>query len=108
MKMRYALLAVPALLSGCQTPASTAAAKSLAYTCDDGRIVQVAYPDTDTAVLTLDRRSHRLHTAISASGARYVGEQWQWWTKGMHQAWLAPLKPGETIASASGMSCAAP
>lgn len=109
MKMRHALLAVPALLlGGCQTPTPAATAKALAYACDDGRTVQAAYPDADTAVLTLDQHSHRLYIAISASGARYVGDQWQWWTKGMHQAWLAPLKPGETVASTSGVSCAAP
>jgi membrane-bound inhibitor of C-type lysozyme len=81
-------------------------AKTLTYTCDDGRNVQAVYPDTDTAVLTLDGQTYRLHTAISADGARYVGEHWQWWTKGMTQGWLAPLKPGESIASASGVSCA--
>lgn len=82
--------------------------KTLTYTCDDGRTVQAAYPDTDTAVLTLDGRPHQLHTAVSADGARYVGKHWQWWTKGMREARLAPLKPGETIASASGVSCTAP
>lgn len=81
-------------------------AKTLTYTCDDGRNVQAVYPDTDTAVLTLDGQTYRLHTAISADGARYVGEHWQWWTKGMTKGWLAPLKSGESIASASGVSCA--
>ncbi len=83
-------------------------AKALSYTCDDGCTVQAVYPDADTAVLTLDRHTHRLHTAISADGARYVGDQWQWWTKGMHDARLAPLQSGETVASASGVSCTAP
>jgi membrane-bound inhibitor of C-type lysozyme len=86
----------------------TAAAKALIYTCASGRIVQAAYPDTDTAVLTLDGQMQSLHIAISADGARYVGKQWQWWTKGMHDAWLAPLQPGETIASAHGEACTAP
>ena len=65
-------------------------------------------PNTDTAVLTLDGQTHHLHTAISADGARYVGGKWQWWTKGMHSAWLAPLAQGETYASADGVSCHAP
>jgi membrane-bound inhibitor of C-type lysozyme len=109
MTIRRTLLAASLLLLfGCQTPAPRATEKILTYTCDDGRAVQATYPDTDTAVLTFDRQTHRLHTAISASGARYVGEQWQWWTKGMQEAWLAPLKPGEAIASASGARCTAP
>ena len=85
-----------------------AAAPPMTYTCDDRRKLEVDYPDHDTAVLTFDGDAHQLHIAISASGARYVGDRWQWWTKGMHEGWLAPLKPGETIASASGVSCTTP
>ena len=108
MKTRHALLmAQAALMVGCQTPVPAAVANSLSYACDDGRTVQAAYPDTDTAVLTFDGQTHQMHTAISADGARYVGKHWQWWTKGMHEGRLAPLKPGETIASASGVSCTA-
>ena len=109
MKIRHAtLIAVAALLVGCQTPAPVVAARTLTYACKDGRTVQAVYPDADTAVLTLDGQTYRLHTGISADGARYVGPHWQWWTKGMHEGRLAPLKPGETIASASGVSCTAP
>ena len=70
--------------------------------------MQAFYPDPDSAVLTVDRQTHRLHIAISADGARYVGDRWQWWTKGMHQAWLTMLKPGEEYASGSGVGCHAP
>ncbi|MDO1528313.1 MliC family protein [Fulvimonas sp. R45] len=80
---------------------------TVTYTCSDGRQVQAAYPDRDSAVLVLDGRSHRLRQAISADGARYVGDGWQWWAKGLRQATLAPLKSGETIASARGMDCRA-
>lgn len=86
-------------------PLAAAAGKSVAYACADGRTVQAAYPDSDTAVLTLDGRTFRLRTAVSADGARYVGDRWQWWTKGMHEGQLAPLKTGEKIASAIGVSC---
>ncbi|MGB3461208.1 MliC family protein [Rhodanobacter lindaniclasticus] len=88
--------------------AAMGAAIRLTYTCDDGRTVRVTYPDTQTAVLDFDAQTHRLHTAISADGARYVGGHWQWWSKGMHDAWLAELKPGEKIASAAGVACRAP
>lgn len=109
MPVKFALLIAPALLLlGCQTPAPSAMATVLTYTCDDGRTVQAVYPDTSSAVITLDGQTHRLRAAVSADGARYVGDQWQWWSKGMHDAQLAPLKPAETIASASGVSCHAP
>lgn len=90
------------------TPFRAAAASapiSFTYACDDGRTVQATYPDTQTAVLSFDAQTHRLHIAVSADGARYVGEHWQWWSKGMHDARLAELKPGEEIAAAAGVAC---
>ncbi|HUH54905.1 MAG TPA: MliC family protein [Rhodanobacter sp.] len=90
------------------TPFRAVAAPVLSYTCDDGRKVQASYPDTTTAVVTLDGNTHHLHIAISADGARYVGDHWQWWTKGMHDAWLSPLREGETYPSANGVACHAP
>lgn len=86
----------------------TIGAASIRYRCDDGRTVLAAYPDTQTAMLDFDSQTHRLHAAVSADGARYVDEHWQWWSKGMHDAWLAELKPGEQIASAAGVACRAP
>lgn len=96
-------------LAGCHAPApiSTEAAPTTVYRCADGRQVAAIYPDHDTAVLTFDGSRHVLHVALSASGARYVGEGWQWWTRGMHEGSLAPLRAGETIASATGSDCAA-
>lgn len=75
------------------------------YACNDGQTVQAAYPDTNTAVIKLKGETHTLHIAISGSGARYIGEGWQWWTKGMHDGLLAPLATGESIASAAGIAC---
>lgn len=105
---RRLLLTAPALLlAACQAslPPAPAAANTSRYACDDGRTVQASYPDTDTAVLTLDRQTHHLHVAVSASGARYAGDGLQWWTRGMHEALLAPLQPGESYASAAGVAC---
>lgn len=101
--MRHCLVFVAAaLLAACQPPRSTT--PSVAYRCDDGRQIQANYQGTDHAVLAVDGATHRLTIARSASGARYVGEGWQWWTKG-GQAWLAPLRAGEDIASAPGIAC---
>lgn len=96
------------LIAGCQTPAARAPVKVVTYVCEDGRTVEANYPDTTTAAITLGGRTHDLHIAVSADGARYVGERWQWWTRGMHDAWLAELRSGETIATARGTSCHAP
>ncbi|MBA4795193.1 MAG: MliC family protein [Phenylobacterium sp.] len=78
---------------------------ALSYRCEDGRTLRAAYPDSDTAILELAGETHRLSVARSASGARYVGEGWQWWTKGMADGMIAPLAPGEDIASAESVNC---
>ncbi len=92
-----------------QAPAKAApAAPVITYACDDGRTVRASYPDTDTAVVEIDGKRRTLKIAISASGARYTGDGYQWWTKGMTQGQLSPLAAGEDIASAPGVNCKAP
>ena len=89
-------------------PATPAAATPTTYACDDGRTLKASYPDADTAVVELDGKTHTLKIAISASGARYVGDGLQWWTKGMTDGQLSPLKAGEDISTAMGVNCKAP
>lgn len=86
------------------------AASSLAkttYRCSDGSVVEAWYPTTNTAKIRYQGRSLELTSAISASGARYIGSGWQWWTKGLTEGLLAPLADGESIASAPGVTCTA-
>ena len=75
------------------------------YICIDGRTVTARYPNQVTAVIGLEGRSYDLSIARSADGARYIGHGWQWWTRGMHDAALARLGPGETIATAPPTAC---
>ncbi len=77
----------------------------LTYRCEDGRTLRAAYPDSETAILEVGGGTHRLSVARSASGARYVGDGWQWWTRGMADGMIAPLAAGETIASAEPVNC---
>lgn len=101
------LLALMLLLSARQItrPILNAAANVVTFSCDDSRTVRATYLDAKRAVITLDDKSTRLTIATSACGARYTGRPRQWWAKGMRDAMLAPLKPGETIASAGGRAC---
>lgn len=112
-----AVAAITALgLAACSKPAEPAKAPAPAakaapvtvYACDDGRTVRASYPDPDTAVVEVDGKTRDLKIAISASGARYTGDGYQWWTKGMTQGQLSPLAAGEDIASAPGVNCKAP
>lgn len=102
----FAIALIVLLLAACHRTGQPAT-PAITYVCSDGRQVQATYPDHDSAVLVLDGSSHRLDQAISADGARYTGDGRQWWTKGLHQATLAPLKSGEDIASARGVDCQA-
>lgn len=80
------------------------ASKTTTYACADGRMVTAAY-DGQFAGITVGDNSYRLATAISASGARYVGGGLQWWTKGLDEGRLSKLKPGEDIATDPGVAC---
>lgn len=111
--MRQLILALIVPLAACQPRTAApkaeapapAAATTTTYMCLDGRKVTAAYPDSDTARLGLDGRDATLKIARSASGARYVGEGLQWWTRGMAEATLTSLAPGEDVASAEGVYC---
>lgn len=81
--------------------------KVVNYLCADGSKVEAGYPDSQTAILRTAEHSYTLRIARSASGARYTGYGLQWWAKGMVNATLAKLKPGEDIASEQGITCSA-
>lgn len=65
------------------TPArASAPAPAQIYVCESGAVINAAYPDTDSATLHYRGHTLQLKIAISASGARYVDERLEWWTKG--------------------------
>ena len=116
MKLRLALPPLLLALAACSqdpTPSAPPPKKTVAvtpwthYVCADGRTLSARYPDGETAQIQLGRSMHVLRIARSGSGARYVGDALQWWTKG-DWGMLAPLKPGEEIASAPGVNCVPP
>lgn len=68
------------LLVGCNSTAT--APDTYTYICDSGAKITATYPDTDSAHVSYLGHEHIMHIAIAASGARYVGDQLVWWTKG--------------------------
>ena len=52
------------------------------YACKSGASLLASYPSTDTATIEYQGARHELQIAVSASGARYVGKGFEWWTKG--------------------------
>ncbi len=79
----WAAIAPAALLVACaQTAPTPVEPPPVFYACTSGSAAAASYPNTDSAVLRYQGRSHQLKIAPSASGARYVGEGLEWWTKG--------------------------
>ncbi len=75
------------MLAGCAAPrlaaprAVTLPAEHVVYRCASGRTVDAAF-SRDGAIVRYAGQTQRMHVAISASGARYVGDGLVWWTKG--------------------------
>lgn len=77
------------LIGACSMPAqqttdagASAAARVQAYVCASGARIVATYSDTGSATVQYKGEAHRLRIAVSASGARYVGERIEWWTQG--------------------------
>lgn len=93
MQTRLFPLLLVMALAGCSDPKPQSTAEDLPaqaaqpaqayfFQCESGRSVRVTYPDTDTAIVEYDDKTLHMEIAVSASGARYVGEGMEWWTKG--------------------------
>ncbi|CAM3698424.1 MliC family protein [Halomonas sp. FME1] len=52
------------------------------YECESGETIAAAYPSADTARVQYKGRSYSMQIAVSGSGARYVSDDLEWWTKG--------------------------
>jgi membrane-bound inhibitor of C-type lysozyme len=101
-----AALGCAAMAPAASSPAAPAPPPAIVYACPDGQSVRAIYPDTRTAVIQYRGATHTLKVAVSADGARYVGDGLQWWTKGMIHGNLAALRPGQTYAE-PGPDCVA-
>ena len=64
-----------------QGAASPSVAGAHDYQCESGETITAAYSSTDTATVKYKARTYTMQIAISGSGARYVGEGFEWWTK---------------------------
>lgn len=89
------------LCAALSLPASAAETKH--YDCENEQI-RIGYTG-DYAILDYQNQLFLLKTAISASGTRYVGENWQWWTKSGEEGNLAPKQDSEDFASDEGRMC---
>jgi membrane-bound inhibitor of C-type lysozyme len=89
--MRYLSIVLSFFLSACGQPStndtastehSSEAISSFNYLCKSGKTIMVSYGADSIAVVGYDDRRLQMKIAVSGSGARYVGERLEWWTKG--------------------------
>jgi len=84
--------------------AETVQSDSARYRCDDGRLVEVDYINAGSvslAVLTFDGAFVVASNVIAASGARYAGDRYVWWSRGRDEATLETVGAPEGEASVS-------
>lgn len=86
-------------------------AAAVGYACESGKVVTATYPDTETARVSYDGRDYVLTSAVSASGARYVGQGLEWWTasrNGQESGTLSRLVPNDTTGGTIIERCSRP
>lgn len=71
-------------------------AKAISYQCDSGNRIIVTYPANETAEVKYMGDMYPMTIAISASGARYVGDGLVWWTKGNEGSMYKAIDNTET------------
>lgn len=66
-----------------QSPvAASLISSAFTYQCESGETITATYPSTEAATVQYKRSTYDMQIAVSASGARYVGGELEWWTKG--------------------------
>lgn len=80
---------------------------TVTYACADGSSLTATYSG-DEATVEHGGQTYAMTTQISASGARYVGDGLQWWTRGDGEGTVTPMPEGGTDpAQGEGVICTA-
>jgi membrane-bound inhibitor of C-type lysozyme len=80
---------------------------AMVYRCANGERLRVDYRRDETVLIEYRGEIKLLTLAPTASGARYVGDGQQWWTKGQADGVLSRLEPGQAMATGEGTPCQA-
>ncbi|MDO6461414.1 MliC family protein [Granulosicoccaceae sp. 1_MG-2023] len=95
MKIRHPLTFASLLMLGACAPLSDTADETGAaaaahtsdsaaheYLCGSGELIRASYIDDEQARISYNGDTYDMRIALSASGARYVGDGLEWWSKG--------------------------
>jgi membrane-bound inhibitor of C-type lysozyme len=72
----------PSIDNDQQAPVAASTSNAHNYRCDSGETIAATYASTDAATVSYKGSDHKMEIAVSGSGARYVGSDLEWWTKG--------------------------
>lgn len=75
------------IVAGCSAAAAPGPAPALGgdwitYRCESGRALAASYPTDSSAFVRYAGATREMRVARSASGARYTGDGYEWWTRG--------------------------
>ncbi|HEX6039197.1 MliC family protein [Longimicrobium sp.] len=107
---------VAMLVAGCASaaapgPAAVADGAWITYRCESGRDLAASYPADSIAFVRYAGATREMRVATSASGARYTGDGYEWWTRGTgpgSTGRLARFVGDEVTASQPLESCTVP
>ncbi|GJL83628.1 MAG: hypothetical protein DHS20C01_32620 [marine bacterium B5-7] len=91
-----------------ETAVAVAKLPTVTYQCESGAIIDAYYGNNQSVTLTYQEQVYRLKIARSASGARYVGDGMQWWTRGSGpggRGTLSSMQAGSDISTDQIESC---
>lgn len=80
-------LAAALAAAGCSAasapgPATVADGAWIMYRCESGRELAASYPVDSIAFVRYAGATREMRAAVSASGARYTGDRYEWWARG--------------------------
>ncbi|SEL03647.1 Membrane-bound inhibitor of C-type lysozyme [Colwellia chukchiensis] len=91
-QIRFLLLLSPLLLTACGNVSDEKKPISIVkptvasvnnYYCESGESIKVSYPTNDIAIVQYQGMQYKMKIAVAASGARYVNDTFEWWSKGV-------------------------
>lgn len=104
------------LVAGCSAASAPGAAPVaggawITYRCESGRPLAASYPTDSSAFVRYQDATREMRVAASASGARYTGDGYKWWTRGTgpgSTGQLSRFRGGEATASEVLEECDVP
>src|SRR5690606_19447380 len=71
----------PVMAEPADSASASAPGPEIGYACESGETVEVRYDGAEVAEVVYKDRRYTMRASASASGARFVGSELEWWTR---------------------------